>query len=71
MGGWELGQRNVRSGKHQELFQTLWALFPINAFGVLPPGYRRGGEHLEQMAGQQSLAPAPCCWSTSALAEQD
>lgn len=51
MGGWELGQRNARSGKLQELFQTLWALFPINAFGVRPPGCRRGGEHLEQMVG--------------------
>lgn len=47
----ELGQRNARSGKHQEFFQTLWALLPINAFGVLPLGCRRGGEHLEQMAG--------------------
>lgn len=47
----ELGQRSSRSGKHQEFFQALWALVPINDFGVLPLGCRRGGEHLEQMAG--------------------
>lgn len=50
-GRMELGQRNSRSGKHQEFFQTSWASFPINAFGVLPLGCRRGGEHFEQMAG--------------------
>lgn len=67
-GRMELGQRNIRSGKHQ-FFQTWRALFPINAFGVLPLGCRRGREHLEQRAGEQSIAPAPCC--TSAPAEQD
>lgn len=50
-GRMELGQRDIRSEKHQEFFQKSWALLPINAFGVLPLGCRRGGEHLEQMAG--------------------
>lgn len=56
-GRMELRQRNVRSGKHQEFFQTSWALLPLNAFGVLPLGCRRGGEHSEQMAGLAKHRP--------------
>lgn len=47
-GRMELAQSSVRSGKHQEFFQTL---LPINTSAELPPGRSRGGERLEQMAG--------------------